>query len=586
MKSGFDSAGGFRKKPRYRSSLRKSIMAVSTSLILFVGLLMIHVCARAQAPLSNNMPASGVLGQPDFSGSGSGTGPSTLQAPSGVAVDPTTGKLFVVDRYNNRVLRWSSGSKMANGSAAEAVFGQADFIGHSSGLSSTRMNDPLRAYVDGGGRLWVSDYANNRVLRFDNASSKSTGSAADGVLGQPDFTTSGPGTTAGKMYGAVGVFADTAGRLWVTDRLNHRVLRFDNAAAKANGGNADGVLGQPDFTTGTSGLTSTTMNRPMGVYADMNGSVWICEDDNNRALRFDNAHAKPNGAPADGVLGQPDFTSNAGRTTQDGVRNVRGVFGDPAGRLYLTDESNNRIMIFTNAAMKPNGANADIVLGQPNFTEMPIIQQEVYDPSSLNYLLFMPRETTAVVDGKFPLILALHGIGERGSELWRLKNEGLPQILDGYNSFPFIVVSPQCPSTTEWYYDRTDIPLNRLLDSVIARYPVDTTRIYLTGLSMGGIGVLDFAIRHPGRVAAILPIAFRIEPGWDVCTISQVPLWGFHGALDPVTPVSNAQSVITAITACGGNPAFTIYPDLYHDSWTRTYRNPAVYDWLLTKRKE
>ena len=529
------------------------------------------------------MPASGVLGQPDFTTKTVGTTSNTLQAPSGVAIDPTTGKLFVVDRYNNRVLRWSSSAKMTNGSDAEAVLGQPNFVTSSSGLSPTKMNDPLRAFVDASGRLWVSDYANNRVLKFDNASSKLTGSAADGVLGQPDFTTRSSATTAGKMNGAVGVFVDAAGRLWVTDRLNHRVLRFDNAAAKANGAPADGVLGQPDFTTGTSGLSSTKMNRPMGVYADAVGSLWVCEDDNNRAIRFDNAPVKLNGAAADGVLGQPNFTTNATNATQNGVGNLRGVFGDAAGRLYLTDESNHRIMVFNNAAAKPNGADADVVLGQPNFTEMPIIQQEIYDPTSLNYLLFMPRDTSAVVAGKFPLIVTLHGIGERGSELRRVKGEGLPKILDGYNSFPFIVVSPQCPSTTEWYYnDGVQALVNRLIDSAIARYPVDTNRIYLTGLSMGGIGTLDLAIRYPLRFAAIIPIAFRIEQGWNVCELTSIPMWAFHGALDPVIPLSNAQSVISALIMCGGNPTFTIYPDLYHDSWTRTYNNPAIYDWLLT----
>ena len=561
--------------------MMKNVKAQLTFLFLS---LMASLSSYSQSPLSNNMSASGVLGQLDFTTRTAGTSSGLLQAPSGVAVDLTTGKLFVVDRYNNRVLRWSSSDKMTNGSAAEAVLGQQDFVTASSGLSSTRMSDPLRAYVDASGRLWVSDYVNNRVLRFDNASSKATGSPADAVLGQLNFTTSSSGTTAGKMNGPVGVFVDGAGRLWVTDRLNHRVLRFDNAAAKPNGANAEGVLGQPDFTTGSSGLSATKMNRPMGVFADTAGRLWVCEDNNNRAIRFDAAAAKPNGAPADGVLGQPDFTTNVPNASRNGVSNLRGVFGDAAGRLYLVDESNNRIVIFSNAAAKANGADADLVLGAPDLNGSPIIQQEVYDPTTLNYLLFTPRDSSAVIAGKFPLIITLHGIGERGSELWRVKGEGLPKILDGYNSFPFIVVSPQCPSTTEWYYnDGIQALVNKLIDSVIARYPVDTNRIYLTGLSMGGIGTLDLAIRYPQRFAAIMPIAFRIEPGWNVCALTNIPTWAFHGALDPIIPLSRAQGVIDTLRGCGGNPTFTIYPDLYHDSWTRTYNNPAVYDWLLTR---
>jgi predicted peptidase len=128
--------------------------------------------------------------------------------------------------------------------------------------------------------------------------------------------------------------------------------------------------------------------------------------------------------------------------------------------------------------------------------------------------------------------------------------------------------------------------LNKLLDSVIARYPVDTNRIYLTGYSMGGIGTLDLSIRYPQRFAALIPIAFRIETGWDLCSIKDIPMWAFHGEKDDVIPLSNAQSVINTLVRCGGNPIFTTYPDLYHDAWTRTYDNPAIYDWLLTKKKQ
>jgi len=540
----------------------------------------------AQTPLFNNMPASGVLGQLSFTSNQSGTTVSSLNSPSGVAIDPTTGKLFVADRYNNRVLRWDSISKMENGSPAEAIFGQSDFITSSSDLSASKFNDPLRVFVDSSGSLWVSDYLNNRVLRFDSASFKTTGSSADGVLGQQSFTTNTSGTSANKMKGPIGVFVDGGGRLWVSDRLNHRVLRFDNASSKSNGANADGLLGQPDFTTGMSGLSATKMNRPMGVYVDSEDYLWVCEDDNNRAIRFDNASSKLNGAAADGVLGQPDFNTNLKKYSRDGMSNLRGVFGDAAGRLYLVDESNHRVLVFNHAASQPNGAFADYVLGQSDFGSDPIIQQEVYDPSTLNYLLFMPRDTTAVENGKYPLIVTLHGIGERGNDLWKVKGEGLPKILDGKNDFPFIVVSPQCPSSTEWYYDDgIQQKLDKMIDSVIARYLVDTNRIYLTGLSMGGIGTLDLAIRYPKRFAALIPIAFRIEDGWDLCIIKDIPLWGFHGQKDDIIPVSKAQSVINTLIACGGNPLFTIYPDLYHDSWTRTYNNPDLYTWLLTKKK-
>jgi len=550
-------------------------------LIYFV---LFTIITAAQSPLINNMPASGVIGQSDFTSGTSGTTSNKLYAPSGVAVDPLTGKLFVADRYNNRVLRWGSEDKMMNGSSAEVVFGQLDFNTSTSGLSASKFNDPLRVFVDSSGNLWVSDYLNNRILKFENASSKPTGSSADVVLGQPGFTVNTPGTSINKMKGPVGIFVDGNDRLWVTDRLNHRVLRFDNASTLTNGANADFVLGQPDFNTGTSGLSSTKMNRPMGVYLDKEDNLWVCEDDNKRAIRFDSVSSKVNGASADGVLGQPDFTTNLINYSRNGVGNLRGVYGDEAGRIYLVDESNHRVLIFNHASSQPNGAYADYVLGQPDFGSDPIVQQEIYDSSTLNYLLFTPRDSSAVEDGKFPLIISLHGIGERGEELWRVKGDGLPKILDGKNDFPFIVISPQCPLSTEWYYnDGIQLKLNKLIDSAIVRYPVDTNRIYLTGFSMGGIGTLDMAIRYPDRFAAIMPIAFRIEDGWDLCIIKDIPFWGFHGQHDPIIPLYKAQSVVTTLINCGGNPLFTIYSDLFHDAWTRTYGNPAVYNWLLTK---
>ncbi len=341
----------------------------SSRLLFIVTVLLAALCLPVfgQAPLSDNLAASGVLGQVDLVTRTTGRTGRTMNNAFGVAIDPTTGKLFVADRNNNRVLRFSSAAKLTTGAAAEAVLGQPNDTTNTSGITATAMNTPIRLFVDGAGRLWVSDYGNRRVLRFDGASAKATGAAADGVLGQPDFVTNSAGATASKMTRTTGLYVDGSGRLWVAERDNHRVLRFDNAASKANGAAADGVLGQPDFVTVTSGLSATKMAEPFGVFVDAGGRLWISEDVNCRVTRFDNAATKANGAAADGVLGQPDFTTNTYSTAQNRTGNVRGVWGDARGRLYAVDEGNSRILVFNNAAGLANGARADNVLGQADF---------------------------------------------------------------------------------------------------------------------------------------------------------------------------------------------------------------------------
>jgi DNA-binding beta-propeller fold protein YncE len=360
--------------------------------VLAVVLAAMSLSVYGQVPLTDNMPAVGVLGQTNFTTAPSAVSPtaSVLNTPKGIAIDPTTGKLFVADYENRRVLRWSSASKMINGSPAEAVLGQPDFVTATAGTSSTKMARPYGICVDAAGRLWVSDLSNNRVLRFDNASTIASGSAANRVLGQADFTTgtvNTGGISASTMSAPLGVFVDGGGRLWVAERDNKRVLRFDNAAAKANGDPADGVLGEPNFTTNTGGLSASLITRAYGVQMDAGGRLWVADRDNNRVLRFDSAATKANGASASGVIGQTDFVTAIAARTQSGIEGPRGVFVDGSGKLYVSDEGNNRITIYNNAATKANGAPADNVLGQANFTSA--LNPNPPTASSLNYAEFM-----------------------------------------------------------------------------------------------------------------------------------------------------------------------------------------------------
>ncbi len=214
-------------------------------------------------------------------------------------------------------------------------------------------------------------------------------------------------------------------------------------------------------------------------------------------------------------------------------------------------------------------------------------QVEIRDSEGYSFLLFTPANESQKIDGKYPTILFLHGIGERGNDLQLLKQEGLPKILDGNTSFPFIVISPQCPTSTEWYYTNENNigAMERMLDDAISRFPIDTNRIYITGLSMGGIGTWYFAINLPDRFAAMAPVAFRGD-GWSPCPAKDIPVWGFHGALDSVIPLTSAQSIVNQFKNCGGSIEFTVYSDLSHDCWIRTYNNPDLYTWFLKYNKQ
>jgi len=200
---------------------------------------------------------------------------------------------------------------------------------------------------------------------------------------------------------------------------------------------------------------------------------------------------------------------------------------------------------------------------------------------SCNYLLFLP-ESYGQEKKNWPLILFLHGAGERGSDIEKVKVHGPPKIVQTKKDFPFIVVSPQCPED-EWWTDKTEMLIN-LLDDIVARYDVDTERIYLTGLSMGGYGSWALASKYPDRFAAVVPICGGGDPIL-ARTLKDVPIWAFHGAKDSVVPVEESKRLVEAVNARGGNAKLTIYPDANHDSWTETYNNPKLYDWLLEHRR-
>jgi predicted peptidase len=203
-------------------------------------------------------------------------------------------------------------------------------------------------------------------------------------------------------------------------------------------------------------------------------------------------------------------------------------------------------------------------------------------PVRLNYLIYLPKGYGENPDEKWPFILFLHGMGERGDDLELVKKHGIPKLLDTRDDFPFVVISPQCPPDG-WWGEEVDA-LNALLDEALANYAIDPKRVYLTGMSMGGYGAWQLASLYPERFAAVVPICGGGNPA-AASRLKDVPVWAFHGAKDAIVLLSESEKMVAGMRAVGGNVRFTVYPEADHDSWTLTYDNPELYEWLLQQRR-
>ncbi|HKI68301.1 MAG TPA: PHB depolymerase family esterase [Verrucomicrobiae bacterium] len=207
----------------------------------------------------------------------------------------------------------------------------------------------------------------------------------------------------------------------------------------------------------------------------------------------------------------------------------------------------------------------------------------------LKFLLYLPPNYTANDKKRRPLLLFLHGAGERGNDLTLVAKHGPPKLIAQGLGFPFVVVSPQCPLDQTW----EDDPLLALLDHIVARYRVDTHRVYLTGLSMGGYGTWSLGVKYPERFAAIAPVCGGGDAS-KVLLVSRkrtralksLPVRAFHGAKDDVVPLAESEVMVTALRRLGNRKVnLCVYPKAGHDSYTETYANPKLYQWLLKQRR-
>ena len=196
------------------------------------------------------------------------------------------------------------------------------------------------------------------------------------------------------------------------------------------------------------------------------------------------------------------------------------------------------------------------------------------------FLLSLPEDYASDTSKRWPLVMFLHGSGESGSDLQKVKLHGPPQLAEGGKKFPFILVSPQSEVPNGWDAEM----LYRLVRHIKKTYRTDEDRIYLTGLSMGGFGTWKLAMNHPELFAAIAPVC----GGGDTATawkLRNIPVWCFHGAKDNVVPATGSANLVKAASVFNPEVKFTLYPEADHNSWDTTYNNDALYTWMLSKKR-
>ena len=323
-------------------------MRVARLLALLAAVAVVPSPARCA---SGDAVADRVLGQPGFTTSDAPAPPtaSSLFWPQGIAIAPDSGRLYVADGRNNRVLSWPSAAAFTNGAAADLVLGQTSFasaIPNDGGIGAATLAAPVGVAVDGDGNVYVADKDNHRVLEYDAPPTHDA--IADRVFGQSGSFTSATinlgGRSAASLAMPFGVAVDADGNLYVVDRDNNRVLEYDRPLATDTV--ADRVLGQPDLTSGASGVGPSAFDEPVGIAIDPAGNVYVSDLVNNRVVGF--VMPFDTDGVADVVFGQPDFqTATApGAVGPTTLGSPTFLAVDGAGTLYVSDFDASRVLAF------------------------------------------------------------------------------------------------------------------------------------------------------------------------------------------------------------------------------------------------
>jgi sugar lactone lactonase YvrE len=279
---------------------------------------------------------------------------------------------------------------------ADLVLGQAAFTTTASGTTATTMWLPKSVAVDRSvspNRVYVADFLNNRVLMWNSAVALATGLAADGVVGQADLVSGSAATSATGLNLPMDIAVDSLGNLYVADRNNNRVVRFNkpfgtvDVATGAGDRTADGVFGQIDFVTGTVGNGGVDkLNAPRGLTVDSSNNLYVADTSNSRVLRYANANTVTTPGPsAVGVFGQPNFTGFGNGTSATNLTVPTGRVLDGANNLYVGDGGNSRVVRYANAnTVTAPGPSAVGVFGQIDFTVGTANQGGAASASTLN----------------------------------------------------------------------------------------------------------------------------------------------------------------------------------------------------------
>ncbi|GAA4063143.1 hypothetical protein GCM10022389_04750 [Flavobacterium cheonanense] len=318
----------------------------------------------AQINFTNSQAANLVVGQANFTANVAGCTQSGLYAPSYTAIS-SKGVLAVSEQTGGRVKLWNP-TPSANGANASIVVGKTGFTDCTNvgANQSTVSNSNGVAFSPDGNKLIVTDFSNNRVLIW-NTIPTVNGQNADVVLGQSNFTSNFGGVSATAMNGPTGAYVSSDGRLLIADRGNHRILIW-NSIPTTNNKPADVVVGQTVFNAPGGGSSATSMVNPWGVCVSPDGKLLVADSANNRVLVW-NTIPTTNGAAANVVIGQTIMGTNGSGTTSSNLNAPIGVTVSPSGKVAIGEFGNSRVLIY-NSIPTANGAAANVVLGQANFT--------------------------------------------------------------------------------------------------------------------------------------------------------------------------------------------------------------------------